>query len=144
VVVVTRTDLNGLLLATALGVAVLAGRPTVQAQTPTARSDGASATAPTPAAAAQADEPVRAEVVIRATREADDAVTAKVVERLEDDPLIFANHIDVVTVNGTVYLRGVSEDLSDIHRAVLLARRVAGGRRVVNRIEFIPADDDHD
>lgn len=126
--VAARQDQNGLLLATALAVAVLVARPPALAQAPASEPRGE----------------VHDEVIISATREADAALAAKVTEVLEQDPYIYAGHITVVAERGTVRLQGVVEDLDDLRRALILARRVAHGRRVINQIEFIPADDDHD
>jgi osmotically-inducible protein OsmY len=124
-----RQDQNGLLLAAALAVAVLAARPSALAQAPAAHSGGSEA---------------HDEVIISASREADAALAAQVTAVIEQDPYIFGDHITVAAENGMLTLRGVVEDLDDLRRALILARRIAGGRRVVNRIEFIPADDDHD
>lgn len=84
------------------------------------------------------------EVVITAGREADEALSAKLVQVLQDDPYVFADHMSVVTENGVVRLRGLAVDLGDLRRALTLARRVAGRRRVINEVELIPASEDHD
>ncbi len=124
-----RHDLVGLLLAAALGVAALEAWPPAQAQ----------------ALAAQVrDETTRQEVIITGTRQPDAALTAKVVTVLQDDPYVYAGHISVVTTNGTVTLEGIALDPSDMRRALMLARQVAGRRRVVNKIELIPEDLDAD
>ncbi|MGO9805006.1 MAG: BON domain-containing protein [Steroidobacteraceae bacterium] len=122
-------DRIGLLLAVALGVAVLAARPLALAQAPPAGARSAT---------------TYQEVIISATREADAALTAHVVQVLQDDRYIFSDHISVDTQNGVVTLRGVVMDLGDLHRVLILARRVAGKRRVVNRIDLIPEDLDKD
>jgi BON domain len=124
-----RHDRIGLLLAATLGVAVLARGPAAIAQVPEAGS---------------AARPGH-EVIIYATREADEAVTAKVVQALKENPFIFAEHIEVVTVNGIMTLSGDVQDLGDMRRVLAIARRIArtaGLRRVINRIDFDPADDD--
>jgi hypothetical protein len=46
-----------------------------------------------------------------------------------------------VTENGIVRLQGIALDYGDLQRTWLLARRVAGRRRVVNEIEVISAID---
>ena len=84
------------------------------------------------------------EVVVSATRLADEVLTAKVVQVLKDDPFLFADHISVVTENGVVRLQGIATDLHDLHRALFLARRVAGRRRVLNEVEFIAQNTDLD
>jgi hypothetical protein len=114
-------DRIGLLLAATLGVAVLAARPPALAQ-----------------------ETARPVIVVTATREADAALTAEVEQVLQDDKYVFSDHISVETQNGIVTLRGIAMDLGDLHRALILARRVAGRRRVVNRIDLIPEDLDKD
>jgi osmotically-inducible protein OsmY len=124
-----RHDRIGLLLATALGVAVLAARPSAIAQAPAAqgRNDAA-----------------LQEVLITASRQADEAITAKVTKALRDDPYVFADHVGIETENGIVRVRGIVVDLSDLRRTLLLARRVAGRRHVINELELIPLGADHD
>ncbi len=77
------------------------------------------------------------EVVITARRLADEALTGEVLKALEDDPYIYSAHMSVVTENGIVHLQGIALDASDLYRALYLARRIAGTRRVVNEVEFI-------
>jgi hypothetical protein len=125
-VAAARTDRMGLLLAMALGAAVLAGRPPALAQAP------------------QFEEPgvPRPEVVI--TAQADAAVAARVAQVLENDPFVDAGHISIETRDGVVILRGIAMDLGDLNRMLRLARRVAGKRRIVNQIDLIPEDLDID
>jgi hypothetical protein len=127
--VAARRDRIGPLLVSSLGVAVLAPTPFAWAEAP---------------ATLTSHEASPPEVIVNATRLADEALTAKVVQVLKDDPYIYANHINVVTENGVVRLQGVVLDLYDLRRALALARRAAGKRRVLNEIEFIPADHDTD
>ena len=119
-----RLDRIGLLLLTTQGVAALAG-PSATAQA-TATPSGHEASSP--------------EVVVSATRLEDEALTAKVVQGLQEDPYIFAGHITVETENGVVRLQGIATDASDLHRTLRLARRIAGKRRVINEIELIAVD----
>jgi osmotically-inducible protein OsmY len=105
-------------LAATLGAALLVGPPPLVAQAISAGSK-------------------LEEVVITARREADAALTARVLQVLQDDPYVFADHIEVVTENGIVRLQGIALDYGDLQRTLLLARRVAGRRRVVNEIEVI-------
>ena len=84
------------------------------------------------------------EVVVSATRLADEALTAKVVQVLKDDPYVFADHISVVTDNGVVRLQGIATDAWDLRRALFLAQRAAGKRRVLNEVEFIAQNTDLD
>ncbi len=120
---------TGSFLAVVLGAAVLAARPFAMAQGPTAHSG---------------DETVRPEVVISATRQADAVITAKVVKALEDDPYVYVGHISVVTENGVVRLEGIARDPSELNRALLLARRAAHGRRVLDEVELIQPTEDGD
>ena len=109
---------GGLLLAATLGGAVLGAPPPLPAQV-------------------SAAGPKLQEVVITAGKEADAALTARVLKVLQDDPYVFADHIEVVTENGIVRLQGIALDYGDLQRTLLLAHRVAGRRRVVNEIELI-------
>jgi hypothetical protein len=113
---------TGLLLAATLGGVVLGAPPPLPAQA----SPGATKLE---------------EVVITARKEADAALTVRVLKVLQDDPYVFADHIEVVTENGIVRLQGIALDYGDLQRTLLLARRVAGRRRVVNEIEVISALD---
>jgi hypothetical protein len=108
---------GGLLLAATLGAALLVGPPPLVARAIPAGSK-------------------LEEVVITARKEADAALTARVLQVLQDDPYVFADHIEVVTENGVVRLEGIALDVTDMYRAVDLARRIAGKRRVVNEIEL--------
>jgi osmotically-inducible protein OsmY len=124
-----RGNQSGSLLAKALGVAALSAWAAAVAQAPTAQ---------------HRDEVPREEVTISASRQTDAILTAKVEQALEDDRYLFSAHMSVVTENGIVRLRGIAVDVSDLRRALFLARRVAGKRRVVNEIELIPLGEDHD
>jgi osmotically-inducible protein OsmY len=84
------------------------------------------------------------EVVISATRANDEAITAKVVQTMHADPYLFADHVTVVTEGGVVRLQGVVTDVTDLYRALYLARRIAGARRVRNEIELITDVECHD
>jgi osmotically-inducible protein OsmY len=120
---------TGLLLAAALGVAGWVIRPAALAQAPDIGNRSAA---------------TLEEVVITAGREADEALSAKLVQVLQDDPYVFADHMSVVTEHGVVRLRGIAVDLSDLRRALTLAHQVAGRRRVVNEVELIAPGEDHD
>ncbi|HEX4598773.1 MAG TPA: BON domain-containing protein [Burkholderiaceae bacterium] len=111
----------GPLLAAALGVGGLAGWSAAHAQTP---------------AVQPGDQPIQTEIVITATRPTDAVITAKVEHVLQEDPYVFGEHISVVTENGIVRLEGFVLDVTDMYRAVTLARRIAGRRRVVNDLEL--------
>jgi osmotically-inducible protein OsmY len=121
-----RHDRIGPLLVAALGVAALAGLSSAPAQTArTPRSERG-----TP------------EIVITATREADEAVTAKVVQVLHDDPYIFADHVTVTTENGIVRVEGIIGDAGERYRIMRLCRRIPGARRVVDALEVMNNDPD--
>jgi osmotically-inducible protein OsmY len=117
--------MSGPLLAAALGVAALMAGVSALAQGTPVRSR---------------DEASRPEVVVTATRLTDEVLTAKVEQALRDDPYVFSDHMSVVTENGVVRLQGIALDVSDLLRALTLARRVAGKRRVVNEMEIMVAD----
>jgi hypothetical protein len=124
-----RAGSEPLLLAVALGLAALGARPPLLAQQPALESG---TRAP------------RADVVITATKEADALLTAKVEKALEDDRWLYAPHIDVVTEHGVVKLQGMARDASELNRALMLARRAARGRRVVDEVELYVVSEDND
>jgi osmotically-inducible protein OsmY len=124
-----RRDQSGLLLATALGVIILAAGPPAIAQA---------------VAVQRHNDATLQEVIVTASRERDEALTAKVVQALQDDPYIFADHVSIETENGIVRVRGVVTDVTDMRRALFLARRVAGRRHVYNELELQSLSADHD
>ncbi len=121
--------LSGLLLAIMLGVAAAAARSSALAQTPAAPRDS---------------EATRPEVVVTARAQADQILTAKVEKALNDDPYLFVPHINVTTENGIVRLEGLATDVRELNRALMLARRVAGKRRVVNDVDLWVVSEDND
>jgi osmotically-inducible protein OsmY len=126
--VAVRRNRTGPLLATMLGAAVLAVFAPAWGQT----------------ASSKRPEERTPEVVISATRASDEAITARVVQTMHDDPYLFADHVTVVTEGGVVRLQGVVTDLTDLYRAMYLARKIAGSRRVRNEIELITDVECHD
>ena len=82
------------------------------------------------------------EIVITAAREADAALTVKVVQVLQDDPWIFADHVTVSTRNGVVRVEGIVGDTGERFRILRLCRRIPGTRRVVDALEVINNDPD--
>ena len=124
-----RRDRIGPLPVTLLGVAALAATTAAWPQTPSTPSSH------------EASPP---EVIVSATRLADEALTAKVVQVLNDDPYVYADHINVVTENGVVRLQGFATDAHELRRALFLARRAVGTRRVLNDVEFIAQNTDLD
>ncbi|HWZ64518.1 MAG TPA: BON domain-containing protein [Steroidobacteraceae bacterium] len=117
-----------------LGAAALAGSSSGLAQ--------ATPSWPPEASARPAAESRIPEIVISAAR--DQAITAKVVEALRDDPHVYAEHVTVVTENGVVRLQGIAFDVGDMQRMLYLARRASGSRRIVNEIELLVDVEDHD
>ena len=95
-----RHDRIGLLPVAALGVAALAAGPPAAAQT----------------AGMSRNEASTQEIVITAAREADAAITVKVVQVLHDDPYIFADHVTVSTRNGVVRVEGIVGDTGERFR----------------------------
>jgi len=87
---------------------------------------------------------IKDEVVVTAARQSDTVIEAKVTAAVQQDPYIFGDHITVSVQNGVVKLEGIVNDLSDLHRVLRLARRVAGARSVVNNLELMPLSADHD
>jgi osmotically-inducible protein OsmY len=124
-----RRASGGLLLAMTLGVAALAGRSSALAQTP---------------APARDRESKLPQVVVTARQQADAVLTAKVEKALNDDPYLFVPHISVTTENGIVRLEGVATDVYELRRALMLARHVAGKRRVVNDVDLWVVAEDND
>jgi osmotically-inducible protein OsmY len=119
---VARLDRIGPLLVAALGVAAPGLGPFASAQIPVQSRTETSV----------------AEIIVTASRQRDDALTAKVQQVLQDDPYAFTDHITVVTENGVVRLQGFAYEPSDLRRALQLARRAAGRHRVINEIELMP------
>jgi osmotically-inducible protein OsmY len=123
---VARHDRIGPLLGAALGVAVLAARPSAPAQT----------------AGESRSQASTQEIVITAARQADEAVTAKVVQVLQDDPYVFADHVTVTTRNGVVTVEGIVGDTGERFRILRLCRRIPGTRRVIDALELMNNDPD--
>jgi osmotically-inducible protein OsmY len=87
-------------------------------------------------------QPIPPEVVISAERAADTALESKVIEVLRDDPYVFSEHVSVTVVNGIVTVEGTVPSVQDMRRVLMLARRLAGKRRVINSLELDIEDDD--
>jgi osmotically-inducible protein OsmY len=110
----------------ALGVAALAARASASAQTAVQpRSDTSTA-----------------EIVIIAARQAEEVLTAKVVQTLQDDPYVFADHVTVTSENGVVRVEGIVGDTGERFRILRLCRRIPGARRVLDALEVISNDPD--
>jgi osmotically-inducible protein OsmY len=80
------------------------------------------------------------EIVVTAKR-SDEALAARVEAALKQNPYIFSDHVTVTAKDGVVRVGGVVNDLIDLLAILRVARRIAGGRRVVNEIEYQAVDD---
>jgi len=74
----------------------------------------------------------------------DEQVTQAVVQSIKNDPWIFAEHVTIITRNGVVHIEGRVTDRWDLFHILDRARKIAGRRRIVNELEYDPADDDSD
>lgn len=92
-------------------------------------------------AAAPGADTVRDEVVISADREADEQLRVKVENALQDDPYVFAAHVEIQVRDGVIFVSGSVPTVQDLRSVLRLARRVAGRRRVVNSLELDLEDD---
>jgi osmotically-inducible protein OsmY len=119
-----RENRIGPLLVAALGVAFLAVRTPASAQSPAGKQTSTE------------------EIVVSATRKADEQVTAQVQKTLTDDPWIYAEHITVSTRNGVVRLEGIVGDTGELFRILRECRKIPGARRVVNELEIMHNDPD--
>ena len=79
-------------------------------------------------------------IVVKGKRRADpavdEAVRREVATALHDDPYFYDGHVTVSVVNGVVTLEGIVFDDWDLRTAMRIARRMAGGRKVVNDLEI--------
>lgn len=94
------------------------------------------------ALATPSEESLEKEIVVTATRLQDEALAAAVTRALQEQPLIFTEHISVTAEKGIVRLTGVVQDLPELYAILKAARGIAGTRRVVNEIDYQPIDDD--
>jgi len=92
-----------------------------------------------PPANATSGEELR-EIVVTVKR-SDEALAAKVEAALKQNPYIFSDHVTVTVKDGVVRVGGVVNDLIDLLAILRIARRMAGGGRVVNEIEYQALDD---
>ena len=82
------------------------------------------------------------EIVVTASRLSDAALAMAVSTALQQDPFILSDHVLVSVEHGVVTVRGQVREVTNLLAILRVARRAAGGRRVVDRIEFDPYDDD--
>jgi hypothetical protein len=94
-----------------------------------------------PVVALDPPPPIPPEVVISADRAADAVLESQVIEVLRDDPYVFAEHVSVTVADGVVTVTGTVPSVQDMRRVLRLARRLAGKRRIVNRLELDLEDD---
>jgi osmotically-inducible protein OsmY len=123
---VARYERIGPLLVAALGVAALAARPAAPAQV----------------ADVSRNETSTREIIITAARQADAVLTARVVQVLQDDPYVFADHVTVTTENGVVRVEGIVGDTGERFRILRLCRKIPGTRRVIDALELMSNDPD--
>lgn len=64
----------------------------------------------------------------------DEAITARVQDRLAQDPAINAGHVTVQTINGKVQLSGFANNRIEKDRAGALARAIADVKDVSNNV----------
>jgi len=82
------------------------------------------------------------EVVIQATRLADEQITERAQKALSNDPWIYNDHVTVTTRNGVVTVEGIVQDTGEWFRILRLCRKIPGARRVVDRLEMLHNDPD--
>jgi len=97
---------------------------------------------PAGAIGAPPSEESQREIVVTASRLSDAALAAAVTTALHQDPYILSDHVSVKVEHGVVTLRGEVREVTNLLAILRLARRAAGGKRVVDQIEFDPFDDD--
>lgn len=68
---------------------------------------------------------------------ADAALVARIERAFSDDPRLFARHIDVGVVDGTVYLSGYVWSTHDLYAAQRIAAAVPGVARVNSELELM-------
>jgi osmotically-inducible protein OsmY len=93
------------------------------------------------AAGGSPTDSVRDEIIISGSRESDAQLKAKAEVALKDDPYVFAEHVEIRVRDGVIILQGTVPSVQDLRRVLWLARRIAGRRRVVNRMELVIEDD---
>ena len=92
--------------------------------------------------AARQTEASAAEVIVRASRLADEQITQEAEAAIANDPYIFGDHITVTTRNGVVRVEGIIQDTGEWFRILRLCRKIPGARRVVSELEMLHSDPD--
>jgi BON domain len=67
----------------------------------------------------------------------DEVLTGRVQAALKADPFFYDEHVTVTIKNGVVTLEGIVFDEWDVHKAIRIAKKIAGVRRVVTDF-YIP------
>lgn len=81
-------------------------------------------------AARRTDAPPVAEVVVRATRLADEQITQQAQDAISNDPWIYSEHITITTQNGVIRVEGFVQDTWEWFRILDHCRKIRGARRV--------------
>jgi osmotically-inducible protein OsmY len=77
----------------------------------------------------------RAPPVTRDTSpQTDEELGQRVKAALHKDPYFYDEHVDVSVEHGAVVLRGFVFSDADLHNAIRIATKAAGGRKVVNNL----------
>src|SRR5215472_10955655 len=87
-------------------------------------------------------EAPRAEVVVQASRLADEQITQLAETAVTNDPWIFSDHITISTHNGVIRVEGIVQDTGEWFRILRLCRKIPGARRVVSELEMLHNDPD--
>ena len=88
---------------------------------------------------AQSAEPLESIVVTGKRlpeRVADLELAQRIESALHDDPYLDDGHITITVKNGVATLQGMVWDDWDLRRAIRLARRISGVKRIVDEIEI--------
>jgi osmotically-inducible protein OsmY len=70
----------------------------------------------------------------------DEEVSTQVASALHSDPYVDDGHVTVTTKDGIVTLHGFVQDAWDLLALRRIAKKVAGGRRIVNDVELVLND----
>jgi osmotically-inducible protein OsmY len=92
--------------------------------------------------AARKTEAPPAEVIVQATRLADEQITQQAVQAVSNDPWIYSDHVTITTRNGVIRVEGIVQDTGELFRILRICRRIPGARRVVSELEMQHNDPD--
>jgi osmotically-inducible protein OsmY len=70
----------------------------------------------------------------------DEVVTEHVAMALHSDRYFYDGHVTVTVKDSIVYLEGIVFDDGDLRRALQISRKIAGVKRVVNKLEICTCD----